>query len=561
MLSVLRIKNLALAKSTRVELGPGLNVITGETGAGKSVLIGALGLLLGNRADKGLIRTGEDACGAEAQFTLHDADVLNEILAEYGIEPCEDGVLVIRRIVKSSGGGQAFVNDCPVTVQVLKKIGNHLVDIHGPHDHQSLLQPEEQLEILDSFGHSWEERENYEEQYEKVTQLRDSIKALQGDDQEMAEQIDRLAYKIQEIEDAALEEGEDEELLKEHTLLGNAQAIQDIGMMATRGLIEDEGAAFDVLVSCRQAVAGLKGMLPDAASWLEELDELTNRVQELGTDINRTVSDLDYNQERLLWLDDRITLYQQMKRKYGAEVADILDECEAAKSKLEDLQTRGAQLIAKEKELEGALGRLGKAGMELRNKRKSAAVLMSRAIQKELHSLGLKNSRFGIAFTDAPPRHSGMDSIDFVFSPNKGEHEQPLRQIASSGEMSRVMLAAKTILAAHDRIPVMVFDEIDSNVGGETAGSVGRKLSELSVNHQVICITHFPQVAVFGRTHYAVEKMEENERTHSDVRKLTEDERVQEIARMMGGDTRTTVTLEHSREMLAAARAGVGIQA
>ena len=553
MISVLRIKNLALADNATVELGAGLNVITGETGAGKSMLIGALGLLLGNRADKGMIRTGEEACGAEAVFSLKDTDALNEVLAECGAELCVDGELVIRRIVRAEGAGQNWVNGSPVALQVLKRIGDLLVDIHGPHDHQSLLIPESQLDIVDSYGHLWKEREAYESHYERLRDADRRLQELNGDERELAAELDRLSFQVKEIRDAEIREDEEEELLQEHTLLGNAQRIQELGGEIAGALTDCEPSAFDQLAAARQTMSHLEPIMPGASDWVNELDSIIRQTQELSLSMNRALSDIEHNTERLAWLDERLALYQRLKRKYGPSVAEILEMHRAACERLELLESREEQIARLEKEREEIMKRLRSAAATLTKSRKTAAAGMSKVIEKELKALGLKHGAFSVCFEPVEPRPSGMDQLEFEFAPNAGEQKQPLRLIASSGEMSRVMLAIKTVLAAHDRIPVLVFDEIDSNVGGETAKAVGSKLAEVATNHQVLCITHFPQVAVFGSHHLAVEKTERDGRTYSTVRTLEPEDRVEEIARMLGGRDLTSMTLDHAREMLATA--------
>lgn len=554
MISVLRIKNLALADNTTVELGPGLNVITGETGTGKSMLIGALSLLLGNRADKGMIRTGEEACGAEAVFFLKDTEALNETLAECGADPCEGGELVLRRVVRAEGAGQNWVNGCPVSVQVLKRIGDLLVDIHGPHDHQSLLIPESQLEILDSYGHLWKEREVYESLYERLRTVDRKRNEINGDEKELAAQLDTLNYRVKEIKEADIREEEEDALQQEHTLLGNAQRIQELGGVVTSALTEQEPSAFDLLTGARQALHHLEPLVPDGKDWLAALDAITRQAQELSADMNRFLSALEHNPERLAWLDERLALYQRLKRKYGPSVADVLETYRTDRERLDLLESRGEQNALLEKERREILSRLHLSAAALTKSRKSAAGKMSKAIEKELQALGLKHGSFSVSFGEADPRPSGMDLVEFEFSPNAGEQKQALRLIASSGEMSRVMLAIKTVLAAHDRIPVLVFDEIDSNVGGETAKAVGSKLAEVAANHQVLCITHFPQVAVYGTHHLAVEKNERAGRTYSTVRTLNTEDRVEEIARMLGGRDLTSMTLDHAREMLVTAQ-------
>jgi len=550
MITYLRIQNFALAENSAVEFGDGLNVITGETGAGKSILIGALGLLLGNRADKSVIRTGETTCSVEAVFSLKNPAVINTILAQYGMPPCDEDQLIIRRNIRTEGAGQNWVNGGPVTLQILKQMGDRLVDIHGPHDHQSLLQNDEQLKILDSFGHLQKERKPYDDAFRRMKEIDRHIAELSGDTTDLAGQIDFLSYRVKEIKDAGLQVEEEVELEQEHLLLGNTQRIQELGGNALGLLTENEDGAFDQLTSVRQSIDGLTPFWPAAKGWLEECDAIIRQVQELGTVLSSELSDMSHSPDRLLWLDDRIALYQNMKRKYACDVAGILKSGEEAEAALRDLETRGDRLTTWKKDRLRTEKELTEAALELRKKRKASAKKMSQAIQKELQALGLKNSSFDVTFRETEPHLNGMDAIDFEFSPNAGEKKSTLSHIASSGEVSRVMLAIKTVLAGHDLIPVLIFDEIDSNVGGETARTVGAKLKEVAANHQVICITHFPQVAVYGARHLAVEKEERNGRTHSIVRYLEKEERVDEIARMLGGKELTSMTLDHAREML-----------
>ncbi|NCC50586.1 MAG: DNA repair protein RecN [Spartobacteria bacterium] len=550
MLMTLRIKNLALVEQIRVEFKPGLNIITGETGAGKSILMGALGLLMGGRADKGLVRAGEDACGAEALFYLEDSTEIDAILEEYGVEPCEDGELVIRRIIKASGPNQNVVNDCPVTAQALKHIGDALVDMHGPHDHQSLLHQECQRDILDAFGHLARERQQCETAFNQWSGLCQQRDALLGGGENVAEQLDRLQFKVKEISDAALVPGEEEEVQKEHEVLGNAQRIQELASGVLWNLVDGDHAVFDGLVNARPALEELSRLFPNGTAWLEEMDQLVRSLQELDIDIRRSCEDIESSPERLEWLDNRLSIYHRMKRKYGPGVEDVLRTLEEAQQALGDLESREERLAQLAADIEKALGRFNEVAGDLRRKRQAAAAKLASAIKKELKALGLRNGTFEVAFEEKPPARSGADEVDYIFAPNVGEEAKPLRVIASSGEISRVMLAIKTVLAAHDRVPVLVFDEIDANVGGEIGSAVGQKLKDVAASHQVICITHLPQVAVFGTSHYAVEKYVKAGRTFTQVSALEGEGRVEEVARMLGGRDLTSVTLEHAREML-----------
>ncbi|MBN1270333.1 MAG: DNA repair protein RecN [Kiritimatiellae bacterium] len=550
MLKTLRVKNLALVEKIQVDFEPGLNVITGETGAGKSILIGALALLIGERADKTLIRAGEEACGAEALFDLTDPSDVDAVLEAQGLPACEDGRLVIRRIVKVSGSSQNAVNDSPVTLQVLKQLGECLVDMHGPHDHQSLLNADSQLEMLDAFGHLWKERAAYEVPYGRLNELQKRRAALEGDDRDIAERIDMLAYRVKEIEEAKLREGEEEEIEKEHLVAGNAQRIMELAGEILRLLTEGEGSVYESLTAARKATDELSRLLPEGEGWLGEVDGIVGRVQELDRDMRGVAERIESDPARLRWLDERLTVYQRLRKKYGPTVGDVLAKLEESRTRLHDLQTRGEQLAALEQDLEKVGGELRARAEDLRAKRRAVAEKLAAAVQKELAALGLPHGRFEVEFKEADARPSGMDEIEFQFAPNVGEPMHPLRVIASSGEISRVMLAIKTVLANHDRIPVLVFDEIDTNVGGEMGSAVGRKLAEVAGQHQVICITHLPQVAVHGREHFAVAKYVSGGRTFTKVERLDGKGRVEEVARMLGGRDLTSVTLEHARQML-----------
>ncbi|MGD9874325.1 MAG: DNA repair protein RecN [Kiritimatiellia bacterium] len=553
MLATLRVKNMALAEKIEVTFGPGLNIITGETGAGKSILMGALAILTGERADKSLIRAGEDSCGAEAVFHLKDTSEVDEILEQNAIPPCEDGGLIIRRVVKVSGPGQNLVNDSPVTLPVLKSIGELLVDMHGPHDHQSLLKNETQLAMLDAFGHLWDQRLKYETVYDELRALekqRDELTAAE----DVAGQIEMLTWRIKDIKEAALQEGEEEKIEKEHQVLGHAGRIQELAGALIQALTgADENSAFDVLSGSRRALEELQRLLPEAKEWAEETDAILRRMQELDLSIRRVVEDIEANPARLAWLDERVAVYQKLKRKYATDVPGILQIQKDSEAKLKLLQTREERLGKIQAEIEKCAERLQKQALALREKRAAAASKLSGLIEKELKALGLAHGAFAITFREIPPIASGTDEVEFEFAPNLGEPMSPMRTIASSGEISRVMLAVKKVLADHDRIPVLVFDEIDSNVGGEIGSAVGRKLREVAAGHQVLCITHLPQVAVFGARHYAVAKQVRDNRTVSTVAPLEGEARVEEVARMLGGRDLTSVTLDHARQMLAGA--------
>ena len=550
MIESLRVKNLAIVENVAMEFGPGLNVITGETGAGKSILIGALGLLLGERADKTMVRTGEKGGSVEAVFQLTDSSGIDGLLEDMGLEPLSGGMLIIRRTLPVSGSGRIFINDSPSTVQSLKKIGNFLVDLHGPHDHQSLLNPDFQLDLLDSFGRLEKTRADYEKTYRRMNELEADRRRLDGDDQAVARQIDLLRYQVQEIAEAGVGEIDEEALKQEHAESANAQRILELADGICMGLAGEEDSAFNTLVSIRSALSELSGLLPDGAGWDDEAEGIAIQIQELADQIGRRAGSIKIAPERVGELEDRLSLLQKLKRKYGGTTEEILLFFNQAEKDLEELETREERIA----EVEGLLVKQEKlvrtAGKKLGLARRKAAGQLARAITAVLNDLGFPHGVFNVAVRESPPRSSGMDEVEFDFAPNAGEASRPLRAIASSGEISRVMLASKAVLADHDRIPVLVFDEIDANLGGEMGNAVGEKLAAVSRNHQVICITHLPQVAVYGKSHLVVSKEVRSGRTLTGITEVSGESRAEEVARMLGGRDLTTVVLEHAREML-----------
>ncbi len=550
MLRTLKIKNLALVDDVQVGFNDGLNVITGETGAGKSLLIGALRLLLGERADKSLIRTGEASCSVHAEFGLHDSSQVDAVLSDIGLEPCDGGLLIIRRIITESSS-KTLVNDESVTLQVLRRLGEVLVDMHGPYDHQSLLDQAVQLEILDAFGQLGAAKEAYAAEYKKYRDIQRQIDALNSDNEEDLErQIEFLDYRVNEIETANLSVDEEEQVEEEHSVIANSQQVIELANGAVNALTEGEGCAFDGLASAQQALNQLIKLIPEAQEWHDEIESAVTSVQEVVRSIENSAAGIDASPERMQWLDDRLTTYQTLKRKYGATVEEVLENGDAWKQQLKDLRGRDKRRAELQVELDAVFQSVERAGLELRQQRENVADQLSESITRELVDIGFEHGFFDVQINACPPGLSGMDEVEFGFAPNAGEDMRPLRMIASSGEISRVMLATKAVLAKQDRIPVLVFDEIDANIGGEIGGAVGRKLAQVAECHQLICITHLPQVAACGSTHLAVSKKVEDGRTFTEVELLDGESRPEELARMLGGKDSTNVTLQHAKEML-----------
>ncbi len=550
MLTSLRVKNLALVEDITVDFKPGLNMITGETGAGKSILVGALGLLLGGRADKSLIRSGVDTLSVEAVFQVTPPEPVQQVLEDLGLAEMEEGQLIIRRIVKSAGPTQAVVNDQSVTVQGLKRIGERLVDMHGPHDHQSLFDTSTQREMLDAFGHLQVQREKYETLYEEWLMWERRKKELDVAGHDIAAEIDLLSYKVKELEDASLSETEEEAVIQEHAVFGHAQRIAELANGASSALTEGEINAVDLLASALRSLDELQKLLPEAEAWRSELENASTGIREVSASLLNRLSEMDADPARLDWLDQRLNTYQQMKKKYGASVQSALEELERSRSRLADLESRDERMAACEKEQAAIMAKMLDVGGQLHSARVSVAQKMGQAITEELQALGFLRGRFMVEVLSTDPGPTGLDNVEFMFEPNVGEGLRSLRQIASSGEISRVMLATKAVLARHDRIPILVFDEIDANIGGETGGAVGQKLSAVAAHHQILCITHLPQVAMYGAAQFSVNKHVADGRTRTVVQELDGEARVEEIARMLGGRTLTELTLAHAREML-----------
>jgi len=550
MLQTLQIKNLALVESVKIDFTPGLNAITGETGAGKSIIIGALNLLLGERADKSIIREGTEQCSIEAVFILPGSGEIKRLLQDCGLPPCAENTLLLRRIISAGGTGRQFVNDSPATLQVLKQIGDLLVDMHGPHDHQSLLKPDFQLQLLDAFAHNEKKLAAYRLVFEERGELLRRKQILLADSGNAPRDLDMFAFQIREIEEAGLDENEENKIIGEHKTLANAERIIQLTSEMQQALAENDNSVFDRLAAAQQAVGKLTGLLPAAIEWRKEMKEIAARIQELTREIASCAHKIEGDSARLQSLDDRLALYQKLKNKYGGTAADLKKILAKLKDRFLDLQNSAERLAQIDAQLAENRAGLDKIGRDLGKKRKEAGLELAKAVQHHLKDLAFSHASFSARFEEVEPQNSGIDRIEFVFSPNKGESEKSLRQIASSGEMSRVMLALKTIMADKDRIPVLVFDEIDENVGGQTAQVVGLKLAELARYHQVICITHLPQVAVHGCAHFAVSKKTSGNRTVSSVFLLDNEERIEEVARMLGGKNLTSVTMKHAREMI-----------
>ncbi|MEO5916542.1 MAG: DNA repair protein RecN [Luteolibacter sp.] len=534
MLTLLKIRNLALVDELVWELGPGLIGVTGETGAGKSVIVGALKLVLGERAEKSLIRTGEETCSVEAVFELKDAADVNAVLEDGGLDPCDGEQLIIRRVIGQTANRQ-FINDSPVTLALLKRLGEHLVDLHGPHDHQSLLSVERQLSMLDAYAGAEKSVSGYRECYrawrEKAAELEEIRHAENASEQE----LDLLRYQLQEIDGANLKPEDEQDLEDRWRRASNASRLVEAAAAATAALNGEDGI-LERLTEVQRLVRDLEKLDPSIRERTASLETACLELQDLEGNLADYADELDINPAEAATLEERVNVIETLKRKYGPSLTDVLARRDAAAARLDTIENRGEKLETLERELVACRASLDTAGKSLGALRKKAAPKLAKEISSQLKDLGFKQSSFESPLrTLAEPGPQGLEAVEFQFGPNPGEPLLPLRQIASSGEISRVMLAVKSALADQDATPLMVFDEIDANVGGEVAKAVGRKMAALGTRHQVVAITHFPQVAAMSAHHFVVEKEVTAGRTRSRLYPVSGETRIQELVRMLGG--------------------------
>lgn len=567
MLRELNIKNFAIIDSLRVEFGEGLNVFTGETGAGKSIIVDALNLALGERASADLIRTGCDEAVVEAAFGLDSrasGDVLG-LLKEQGIEAEPGGDIIVRRVIASSGKNKVYINGSLATLSTLASIGAMLADIHGQHEHQSLLSPERQLEMLDAFGGLGHLREKAGQVAAGLRERRQELAVLEAGERERAQREDILRFQKNEIEAARLAPGEDAALVAEQTVLANAERLSMLASAAADALYTAEGS---VLSDLKKAIGSLKEISsidPRLAPVLELLESAYAQVNEAAREVSAYAERVEFDPARLEEVRDRLDLIQRLKKKYGGSIEEVIAFGEKAGEELIKIERGSDDAERLRVEIEALRTELTAIVHDLTKKRTSAARELEQKVEVELAHLGMKKTKFSVRITQeagddttdglrAGP--NGSDRVEFLISPNPGEEPRSLAKTASGGELSRIMLALKTILVAGDSIPTLVFDEVDAGIGGAVAEEVGRKLRSISGKRQVFCITHLPQIASMADRHYGVSKTVKKERTSTEITLLDKKERVDEIARMLAGKTITEATLRHAAEMIERAASG-----
>jgi len=546
VLTLLRIKNLALVQELEWQMGPGFIAVTGETGVGKSIIIGALQLLLGERADKSLIRTGADLCTVEAVFTGKELQKSNPQLVESGIEPCEND-LILKRTLSSTGTNRQFINGSLTTLSILKNLGDELVDLHGPHDHQSLLSPETQLSLLDSFARVEAQLGEYRQHYRQLQTLLAEQAALNTAETAREQELDLLRHQITEIKSANLVAGEEEEIERRYKLASNSKRLIELATGVANKLSEADGSVLSQLAETQRLLRELEKIDSSIAQLSSAHTASVVELSEIARSLSAYAEKFDLDPQQLAALEQRVSLFETLKRKYGDSIGEVIAFGERAVERMRTIEGRDAELERLAREIDNVRTQMNRAGEALRKLRAKAAPKLSENIRRNLRDLGFRQSEFEAKLNALDePGPNGFDSVELLFSPNPGEPLKPLRAIASSGEISRLMLAIKSALAAHDAIPLLVFDEIDTNVGGEIAHAVGARMQMLGRDHQVICITHLPQVAATASSHFVVTKDVARGRTFSNLHEVIGKGRQEEIARMLGGKSEPALKLAAS---------------
>lgn len=558
MLQSLYLENIALIEKLGIELFPGFNVLTGETGAGKSIIIDAVNFVLGERTSRDLIRNGAARAKVEAVFNLNEGDAAFAALDALGIE-YDGNELILSRELSAAGRNACRVNGTLVPVASLKSVSDTLVDIHGQHEHQALLDAENHISYLDAYCHA--ESLPIIEKIDAIVSRRNELMLKRNSgfssEREREREMDMLRYQIEEIASANLEAGEEERLNAEKTVLLNAERIRtalETAHMALSGA--EEGSALSAIDTARRSMRDIAALNKDYEALGDKIEELYYAAEDISYVLRDTSENVESDMQRLEEIEQRLKLISDLKRKYGRTVEDVIDFGKDAGTKLNELENAEALAAELDAKLDKLKAEYNVAADELSKVRRAARDRLKRDVLNELKDLGMAKAMFDVALSDASggePRKGGRETAEFMLSANPGEPLKPLEKVASGGELSRIMLCFKSIFADNDRVPTLIFDEIDTGISGRTAAVVGEKMLGIAKKHQVICVTHLAQIAALAEAHLMVRKYDDGKNTFVETRQLNEEEKVQRIAQMMDGESDSPSALTHARELIARA--------
>lgn len=557
MILELYMKNCALVEELRLTIGENLNILTGETGSGKSIIIDALGLCLGEKYDRSFLRKGTEKGIVEAIFSS-ESQHLKDVLEKYDIELGEDNLLVITRVIYNDGKSVARVNGRTIKLSVLKEIATTLIDIHGQHQNQALFNKETHLQFLDLFGENelQDLKLDYKCMYKEYTKVKNTLNILteNKDDMQIQREIDLLKFQINEIESANLNKDEYEELLKQRDVFRNSEKIYSNLNLSYQNLYEGSVNAVDLIGSASKELSSIAEYDKVLSEYNENVERIMYELQDISREIRNYKDSIDFEPYELEQIEIRIDEINNLKRKYGNTIEEIFEYYDKTKNRLDEILNRDEKVEELKKEILRIEKILNDKAEKLTNSRKKVANNLEEVLLKELKSLNMKNVVFKVNFEETNFNLEGKDDIEFMISFNLGEDIKPIYKVASGGEMSRFMLAFKTILADIDQIDTLVFDEIDTGISGIAAQIVGEKLSQIAKKKQIICITHLPQIAANADTHYCIEKNISNDRTFTSIRRLDRNQKRDEIARLIAGSNITEKTIEHASEIIELAK-------
>ncbi len=553
MLQELRIKNFAIINELNLTFSKGLNILTGETGAGKSIILNAVHLLLGDKVTEEVVRSSEEDASVEALFDLSGNREARERVkekAEKVHDHGEEDALLIRRVISRSGRGRAFLNGNLSTLGLLSEIGEKLLSIYGQHEHQSLQRVETHIDILDEFGGLLGLREEFQKHFQDWISLSGEVERIREEKERRARERELMEFQSREIGNSGIYIGEEEKLKEERRILTHTRKLMEFARTSEEALYEDDGSAIERIQAVLRQGREIIAIDPSLSQPLKALESALIQLEEVSLILRDYSRQIDLSPVRLEEVENRLEEIDRLKRKYGPAVEEILSHKERIDAELQSFNSDQEKLSRLEGDLEPLRQEVAKVAERLSKERKKKAIELKRSVEKELGSLGMKRTTFEVRLDENPLSPKGVDRVEFLISPNIGEEVKPLVKIASGGELSRIMLAMKRILAKVGGRQVLVFDEVDSGIGGAIAEVVGRKLKELSRQHQVICVTHLPQIACFADKHHSVKKEVKGERTVTLVEELEKEAIVDEIARMLGGIKVTEKTRAHAREMI-----------